>query len=51
MEIMKYAAKNAVCTSMTSPTVSVNSPLSLGMITSFKLVIPPNTKNNAYTNA
>ena len=48
--MMKYAAKNADCTSITSPYVRVNSALSLGMITSLRLVIPPKAKNNTYTN-
>ncbi len=51
IEMMKYATKNANCTSITSPYLSVNSALSFGMSTSLRLVIPPKAKNNAYTNA
>src|SRR5665213_2777465 len=51
IEMMKYAAKNADCTSITSPYDSVNSALSFGMITSLRLVMPPNAKNKTNTNA
>src|ERR1700722_1664606 len=51
IETMKYAAKNADCTSITSPYERVNRPLSLGMITSLRLVIPPKAKNSVYTKA
>ena len=50
IETMKYAAKYADCTSMASAYDSVNSSLSFGMSTSFKLVIPPKAKNSANTN-
>src|SRR5258706_11691546 len=36
---------------MTSPYDSVNSPLSFGMMTSLRLVIPPKMKKSAKTNA
>ena len=48
---MKYAAKNADCTSITSPYDSVNNAFSFGMSTSFRLVMPPKAKNKAKTNA
>ena len=50
MDTMKYAAKNADCTSMTSAFVRMNSAFNFGMITSFKLVMPPKAKNSRNTN-
>src|SRR5262249_15446823 len=41
--------KNADCTSIASAYVSTKISLSFGMMTSFRLVMPPNTKNNANT--
>src|SRR5215470_6371429 len=41
--------KNADCTSIASAYVSTKISLSFGMMTSFRLVMPPNTKNSANT--
>ncbi len=49
IENTKYAMKNADCTSIASAYVSTKISLSFGMMTSFKLVMPPNTKNSANT--
>src|SRR5579859_1022915 len=48
-ETSRYAPKKADWTVITSAYESVNSSLSFGMITSFRLVIPPKKKNSAKT--